>query len=369
MRTSLFACIVALFVAVLVAPAAYGQEGGEGGEGGGEQEQPAGEPDQNTNKRGQTGMKFLQMSVDARASGMASAMTALENSSSIAMFYNPASMARLQTTGNVALNRVSWVADINYNAASAAYRPGGGGYGVFGISVVAVDYGTFYGAIRSNNESGYVSTGEFSPTAFAAGLGYAKALTDRFAVGGNLKYVTQDLTESVMGFQENESDDPSLDPSLYNTQGNSKSTVAVDFGVLYNTGFRSLNFAMSARNFSRELTYEAQNFELPLTLTIGISMDMIDFTSMSSDVHSLVLAVDAARPRDYYEHMNLGMEYTFMELLSLRAGYAFPTDEEGISLGAGLNVDFGGIGLGADYAYTSFGILGNVNRIGLQFSL
>ena len=364
MRTSVSSFIMALLVIALAAPTAHAQD-----EGNGNGEQPIAEREQNTDKRGQTGMKFLQMSVDARAAGMGSAMTALENASSVAMFYNPASMARLQNTGDVALSRVTWVADINYNGAAAAYRPAGGRYGVFGLSIVAVDYGTFLGTIRADNEAGYYDTGEFSPTALAAGLGYAKALTDRFAVGGNVKYVTQDLSESVQGFQNPDDVDAALNPEGYITQGNSASTIAVDFGLLYNTGFRSLNFAMSARNFSRELTYEAQNFELPLTLTIGVSMDMIDFTNMSSDVHSLVLAVDAARPRDFYEHVNVGAEYTFMDLLSLRAGYAFPTDEEGISLGAGLNTEVSGIGLGANYAYTAFGILGNVNRISLQFSL
>ena len=369
MRKPITTCIMALLVAVLAVPTAYGQDGGDGGDGGDEGQQPIGEQEQNTDKRGQTGMKFLQMSVDARAAGMASAMTALENASSIAMFYNPASMARLQTNGDVAFSRVSWFAEINYNAASAAYRPANGRYGVFGLTVMAVDYGDFIGTIRANNDKGYVETGTFSPTALAAGIGYATALTDRFAVGGNVKYVTQNLDESVMGFRENETEDPAQNESLFITQGNSKSTVAVDFGVLYNTGFRSLNFAMSARNFSRELTYETQNFELPLTLTIGVSMDMIDFTNMSSDVHSLVLAVDAQRPRDFYEHVNAGLEYTFMDLLSLRAGYAFPTDVEGINLGAGVNVDFGGIGLRADYAYTAYDVLNNVNRVSLQFSL
>ena len=368
MRTPITTWIMALLIAALAVPAAYGQEGGEG-EGEPPEEAAAGEQEQDTNKRGQTGMKFLQMSVDARAAGMASAMTALENASSIAMFYNPASMARLQANGDVAFSRVSWFAEINYNAASAAYRPADGRYGVFGLTLMAVDYGAFIGTIRAENDKGYVETGEFSPTALAAGIGYAKALTDRFAVGGNLKYVTQNLDESVMGFRENEAEDPAQNQDLFITQRNAQSTVAVDFGVLYNTGFRSLNFAMSARNFSRELTYEAQNFELPLTFSIGVSMDMIDFTSASADVHSLVLAVDAQRPRDFYEHVNAGLEYTFMDLFSLRAGYAFPTDVEGVSLGAGVNLDVGGVGLRANYAFTAYEVLNNVNRVSLQLAL
>src|SRR5690554_7066388 len=46
-------------------------------------------------KLAQTGMKFLNMSVDARVSAFGDAVTSLENNS-VSMFYNPASMARLE---------------------------------------------------------------------------------------------------------------------------------------------------------------------------------------------------------------------------------------------------------------------------------
>ena len=188
----------------------------------------------------------------------------------------------------------------------------------------------------------------------SAGFSYAKSLSDRFAVGANIKYVYQDLAESTLNADD--------------TQSNNQSTVAVDFGVLYNTGFRSLNFAMSARNFSREVTYEEEAFELPLTFTIGVSMDMLDLTNYNTDMHSFVLSIDAERPRDFYEHLNIGGEYVLANTLALRAGYAFPTDEEGINLGIGLQRDLGGVGFSANYAYTDFGILGDINRISLNLS-
>src|SRR3712207_8583717 len=43
----------------------------------------------------------------------------------------------------------------------------------------------------------------------------------------------------------------------------------------------------------------------------------------------------AENPRDYSEQIRLGGEYTFMNTLALRAGYVFPTDEEGFNLGFG----------------------------------
>jgi hypothetical protein len=150
------------------------------------------------------------------------------------------------------------------------------------------------------------------------------------------------------------------------------STIAVDFGILYNTGFRSLVLGMSARNFSSEVTYVSESFELPLTFQIGLAMDLIDFTSMDPNMHSFKFRVDAQRPRDFEEHLSIGGEYTFMNLLSLRAGLAeaFVQDEErGVSLGAGLNLEVSNVHLTADYSFTEFGVFDSVNQfmIGVVF--
>src|SRR5690606_1999453 len=128
-----------------------------------------------------------------------------------------------------------------------------------GVNVVAVDYGDFEGTVRADNASGYEDTGIFSPTAMAIGVGYARALSDRFAIGGGVKYAVQDLGEFAV----------SRNGAGFTNDDYKLSTPAFDFGVLYKTGFRSLNLAMSVRNFSRELKYEQENFELPLSFRIG----------------------------------------------------------------------------------------------------
>lgn len=339
-----------VFVVLFVtAPAAKGQEQGE---------DDRAAVEENTTKRAQTGFKFLRTSVSARAAALGDAMTAME-AGSIAMFYNPATMAHMTEFANAAVGITQFFAEINYNSASIAVAPAHGRYGVFGLSFMNVDYGDLEGTIRVDNERGYDDYGTFSPTALMVGVGYAKALTDRFALGSNVKYAMQNLGDALVQAGGGVSGEA--------WQGNKESTVAVDIGVIYNTGFESLKFAMSARNFSREVTYHEENFELPLLLTIGMSMDITDLMAADQSVHSLVLAVDAYRPRDFYEALNIGAEYGFMDVLYIRGGYVYPTDEQGISLGGGVNAGLSGIGLSADYAYTNFGLLGDVHRISMQF--
>lgn len=309
-------------------------------------------------KLAQTGMKFLSVSVDARAAAMADAMTAQEGSS-ISMFYNPAGMAHMENFVHASGGQVSWIADIRFDAASVAFRPAGGAFGVFGVSIIAADYGDLIGTIRADNDRGYQDVGDFSPSAMSVGLGYAKALTDRFSVGGNVKYVRESLGASVMR----------VDASGMETKDFAKSAPAFDFGILYRTGVRSVNFAMSVRNFAQELTYAEESFELPLTFRVGISMDLMDLTSVNREMHAFRMAVEAVRPRDFSEHVQVGGEYLFMNTLALRAGYAFPLDEQGVNLGGGLQREISGIGFGFNYAYTNFGTFGAVNRLGLQLSL
>ncbi len=328
--------------------------------------------DVETKKRAQTGMKFLSTSVDARATAIGGAMTAEIEGSSVSLFYNPASMAGMQGTFHANAGVLSFITDINYNILSLAYRPKGANYGVFGLSVINVDYGNFIGTIRANNEQGFVETGTYGPTALAIGFGYARSFSDRFSAGAQVKYAYQNIGDGFVTSQDFDAQSGSTFNSgaVISTDNYSKSTIAFDFGVVYATGFRSLVIAMSARNFSRELTYVRERFELPLTFQIGASFNLMDFTSLNPDVHSLNLHVDAQRPRDFEEHVKFGLEYTFMDIVSLRGGFEQTvSEEEGISLGAGLRYGFANIRFGADYAYTDWGLFGDVHRVGVQVGL
>ena len=321
---------------------------------------------QENQKLAQTGMKFLSMSHDPRAAAMADAVTSVEGLTS-ALFYNPAAMSRQRNFINVMAGQTQWIAGIDHQHATLTMAPSNGRWGVFGFSIQSANYGDMQETVRWDNEQGFIDLGTFSPSAYAIGFGYARAITDRFSVGGQVKYANQDLGATAMERGEGSSD--------FVYQDNSQGVMAFDFGVLYQTGFESLNLAMSVRNFAQEIRYEDENFQLPLNFHIGISMDAIDLTSADPRLHSLLVSVNAERPRDYSEMVQFGAEYAFINTFMVRGGYTFliesairENSEEGVSLGAGLRYDVAGVGFGADYAYTTFGVFADVHRIALQFS-
>ncbi len=310
-------------------------------------------------KIARTTMKFLNVSAHPRAASLGDAMTALEIGA-MSMLYNPAGMSGQNSFLNVSVSQADWFVDVEYNFATLSVRPYGGRWGVFGFSLVAVDYGEIEETIRFDNDDGYLDLGTFSPTALSFGVGYARTLTDRFSIGAHVKYARQDLGNSVISTN----DELEMDRA-----DNEESVIAYDFGMLYRTGFRSLTFAAAARNFAPEVEYEEESYELPLLLTIGVSMNLTDFTNVNRDMHSFVVSVDTESPRDYHEQIKIGGEYTFLNTISLRAGYIFPTDQQGINAGIGIHRTIGGISIGGDYAYTDFGVFDSVHRIGLELSL
>lgn len=312
-------------------------------------------------KRAQTTMKFLSTPLDARAAGMADAQTALQLGAT-AMLYNPSSMAQMEDKFSISATHLEWIADIQYKSAGVAYRPSDGRYGIFGLSLSAVDYGEFQETILSDNEQGYLDLGTFSPTSVSAGVSYAVALSSEFMIGGTAKYVSLDFGSAVVDL-DNSSDDNLIRRDF------DANTIAYDFGLLYKIGFESLKFAMSVRNFSSEVTFDSEKTEIPLTFRIGLSMDLVDITNLDPDMHSFLFAVDANRPRDYYEQIMIGGEYTFMNRFSLRGGYVFPADESNLSVGAGVRQPFGNSFVKVDYSYTAFGIFDNVQRLSVQLGI
>ena len=336
-----------LVIGLFAAPQAFGQ--------GSEVPQPG--DDFDLDKLAQTSMKFLSLTVDGRSAGLANAMTAADMPNAAAMFHNPSQMAQMEGSASVMLARASWLADIKHNVAGLAYQPGFGQYGVFGLTVRSVDYGSFRKTVLADNDRGFEQIGTYSPTALSVGLGYARSLTDRIRVGANFKYATQDLGDHVIRFAEDGSP---------NSRSYDVSTPVFDFGLVYETGFRSLDFAFSIRNFSQEVSYADASFELPLTFRIGVAMDMIDLTPLNDQMHDFNLTVDARRSRDFDEQVRLGGEYLFLNTLALRGGYAFPTSEEAFSAGVGLQQSIGDLSGAFNYAYTDFGIFNDVHRLSVN---
>lgn len=309
-------------------------------------------------KLAQTGFKFLSIPLEARISAMGGSSVALEGNST-SLFYNPASMANLTSFANVSFGQYDAIVDFKYQYFSVAFAPEKGQYGVVGLSFIGADYGSFKGTSRADNSQGYIDTGEFSPDTYAFGIGYAKALTDKFSVGGHIKYAYQNLSGGPSQFNS----DGSFDVKEYDN-----SVIAYDFGLLYKTGFKSLNLGMYLRNFSRTIKFIAEKSELPLILEIGVSANLSDYFDIDVEKHSLLIAIDATHPRDNFETINLGLEYGFLKTFFIRAGLVTPSDEEGLSFGAGFVQSIYGIDMSIDYAFSNFGVFGDVQRFGFNIA-
>jgi hypothetical protein len=318
-------------------------------------------------KLAQTGFEFLVVGTDARATGMGEAFTTMEGSST-ALLYNPAGIAGLTTFVDLSANQLKWIADIKYLSGTVAFAPYDGRYGVLGISVMNVNYGEFKFTRVAQNEQGYVDVdGWPTPNAYVVGLGYGKALSNQFSIGGQVKYASQSLGKSYIPTYRTTTD----------TSGQSKrgmtlverdysvGTVAFDFGTIYKTGLKSLAFGVAINNFSREIKYERESFQLPLSFKIGISMNLMDLVPDLGEDHSFFVSLDAVHPRSYAEFLNIGGEYVFGKTVALRVGYITHHPDYGLSAGLGVRK----FGVAVDYSYMPHKVFSDIQRFSVKFSL
>jgi len=114
---------------------------------------------------------------------------------------------------------------------------------MIGLSLTRMDYGTFYQTHRATNEAGYIETGTFSPQAYAIGLGFARAMSDRFSFGIHAKWVHQDLGSAWIAEEEANANLP-LDELTLRQKPYRLSVVAFDVGAYYD--FQAYGLYVSA---------------------------------------------------------------------------------------------------------------------------
>jgi len=306
-----------------------------------------------------TAAQFLGISIGARALGMGgtSVASAFDVSS---IYYNPGAFSQTHET-QVLVSTTDWLVGSKFRWLGAMIDVDGSN--AFGLSVTQLAYGDELVTTESNPEG----TGErWSAQDFAVALSYARNLTDRFSIGGSAKYISQ---------------------SIWNE---SASTVAFDVGLLFVSGFHDMRLGMSIANFGGDMKMEGRDLRkvidldpsdagsnklnlanlvtdpwpIPLIFRVGLAMDVV-----KNQTATVTVECDALRPSDNVEVVNLGVEVTFLNLVSLRGGYKslFQTDsEEGLTLGGGLKYkELGSMGLEVNYAYQKFGRFGNINTISL----
>ena len=293
------------------------------------------------NKVATSSAQFLKIGVGARAVSMGESFVAIADDAS-ALFWNPAGAA-LTPDRSAFFSHTDWAVDIDYDY--FAYIQNLSNFGRLGVS-----FGTLYtDDMPITDEYHPDGTGAFfSYSDLFLGITYAKALTDRFAMGTTVKFIQEDLADLK-----------------------SKSW-AVDLGTHYNTGFKTIRFAVSIVNFGPNIKpkgkttagEEYEDFSPPTIFRFGIAFDPY-FSSM----HKITTTMQVNHPVDNAEDINIGTEYWWRQMLALRAGYRTGADEGGLSAGMGILLTPPVISqLILDYAYSDFGRLGSVQRFSLGLS-
>jgi len=311
------------------------------------------------NKVAQSGFKFTDIGLSARAAGMGEAFTLIGDDAN-AIFYNPAGIAQMQE-GSVdfTFGMVNWIADIKLNA--FGFVGNLGAWGNVGVSFFNIDYGVSEGAIYDPvSETGYTETGPLDLGAYAAGVSYARRLTEKFMLGGNVRYAYEHLGSTQ--FASN----PERD-SIWEIK-NEAGSVVWDMGTIFYPGFKSFRFGMCIVNFATDLRYafkegRTNSFTTPLTFKMGAAMDILDLLG-DYPGYSFLVNFELVHPRDYAKRYHLGGEFGILKTLKLRGGYKFGYDEEGFSFGAGIDAGY----VKLDYSYSEFGVFDFVNRVSCGIS-
>jgi hypothetical protein len=315
---------------------------------------------QKVTKTGTTAASFLNIDAGARGVGMGSAFVSVADDIS-SMYWNPAGLARMKH-GEASFSNTRWIADVSYNYAGVAIPLGQ--LGTLGANATFLTMDDMLRTTMANPEG----TGEtFSAGSYAFGLTYARSLTDRFSIGFNFKYIQERIWHT------------------------SATGMAVDIGTLFDTQFQGMKIGMSISNYGTKMqlsgrdlmvqmdidpsiagnnpainaNLQTDKFDLPLLFRVGVSVDVLKGLYNSN----LIVALDALHPNDDVESVNVGLEYTFNKMVSLRAGYKSlfaRNSEEGLCFGGGLTTKvFGSAAIHLDYAWGDFGILKDIQKFSL----
>jgi hypothetical protein len=286
-------------------------------------------------KTATSGFTFLQIPVSARTAALGEASIALTDMNSQGIFNNPGIMGFTDQTHSFSASYSSWFADIKNYAATYSFNSN---LGVFGVGAIILVYGSMPRTTISSGQKVYEVIGSFNANSIAAAFSYSKMLTDRFSFGISFKYVQEKI-------------------DVYSAEN-----LMFDGGVLYFTGLGSFRIAASIQNFGTNTKFINDEFKMPSMLRLGLAGEIL------GDVNSeyrITLIGEAMHPNDGDEKVNIGTEFSWQNIITLRAGYKFFYDEESYSFGIGLNPKLN-MPMSFDFAFADYGRLGNILRFTLQ---
>lgn len=286
--------------------------------------------------QGNEALTFVRIERNPVAAGMGFAGAAALDGTAYSSFRNASVIPLSAERMSFGVSGQNWSPDgvrSTNISAGASSRIGGR----FGFSLGGVyQTGDEYSLTTDTGGSG----GTFKPTEIVLNAGAGFKIIDNLAVGASVRYASQKLS----------GDD-------------SYSAIAGDIFLTYRLSDLSLTAGVSS--FGTSVKSDADDsFSLPASATIGAG-----WHKRFLERHGVRVAADA----DYFFSGGLtaaaGAEYSFKDMLFLRAGYHFGTEKAVLPSFAtvGLGIKFFGVSL--DAAYIAAGnTLGGTMTFGLGYS-
>jgi hypothetical protein len=282
---------------------------------------------------GTTGAAFLELGIGSRPQGMGQAFTA-ETGDVNLLYYNPAGLGTLRYPV-LSLQHQELLLDSRLENVSIAY-PLLGGYIAASNSIFWVP--TF----DQINEDG-LSTGDVSYYNGALTVGYGYNLGFMY-LGGSMKYIYQHIgPKTYHGF-------------------------AMDIGILkglrlftpFEAPTQNLHIGLSILNLGPDIVGE---FPLPRTIRLGASYKLTNWFGLNLDLVENIIDFS-----DLYDftygfnesfRLNAGIEFSYLDILSIRAGYRFNDVSTSTfsyyTLGLGFNYVVGNVTFTIDATYADAG--------------
>jgi hypothetical protein len=294
---------------------------------------------------GTAGAQFLRIPVGARGVALGQAYTACAVDAS-AIFWNAAGILRTAGRRNLFLAHTEYAAGIDLHYLSYHQRGQNFGYGVIGGMLRSGD-------IPRTDEFHQEGTGTtFRADQYLLGLTLARAMTDRFSIGGTLKYYQENLDEFVIR------------------------TYLADLGILYYVGIGDMRIGFAVHNFGPDFRPEGsppeigEQYQQPETFqsasapTAG-SFGLAHTVGLGRGINLLATA-DFNHPSDYSESFRFGSELELAGVLFLRGGYETNRDEGGLAAGFGVKIERRTLILRLDYGFSDMGNFGTMHHVSLD---
>ena len=329
---------------------------------------------QTINRYGSTSANFLEIGIGSANTAMGDAgVTFSQGPSSV--YWNPAALAFVNRNESSFMLQ-PWILDIKmmYFGTSIYIDR----IGTFALSITQMGYGDMDVTTMAQQDG----TGEkFTANEFSAGITFSRKIVESFSFGATAKLVSSKIWHS------------------------SANAFALDLGSIVNTDFFSptgknedgMRIGMSISNYGTRLQYdgidllnpidiapfEDGNFadvpgqfrpgqwELPLFFRIGIGLKPV-----LTDMHRVILAIDAVHPNNNSEYINIGSQYELklpgQGSLYVRGGYKslFMTDSQfGMTFGGGLKINLmSNQSIQLDYSHRTMGVFGDLSSYTVSFS-